>query len=152
MKLTIPATSLAAGLKAAIPAVATRSGLPILSAVRLEASKDGLAIEATDLEFTARRIITDAAIETPGVAVVSAKALAKAVATMIKSEIELESTPDRRAVQPRRPVRNQDADAPGMGGGGMAGHPAALGDRSRRLGGRLGRGRCARSGGRVRVQ
>ncbi len=94
MKLTIPATPLAAGLKSVTRAVATRSGLPILSGVRLEASKVGLAIEATDLELTARRIITDVAIETAGVAVVSAKALAKAVATMTGSEIELESAPN----------------------------------------------------------
>ena len=74
MKLTMSAKSLAAGLKAVIPAVATRSGLPILSGVRLEASEDGLAIEAADLELTARRTVNDVATQSRGVAVVPAKA------------------------------------------------------------------------------
>ncbi len=43
MKLTLSAKALAAQLKAVIPAVATRPGLPILSGARLEASVDGRA-------------------------------------------------------------------------------------------------------------
>jgi len=94
MKLTMSAKSLSAGLKAVTPAVATRSGLPILSGVRLEASEDGLAIEATDLELTARRTVSDVATQTGGVVVVPAKALAKAAASMSEPEVELESTPN----------------------------------------------------------
>ena len=61
MKLTLSAKPLSADLKAVLPAVANRSGLPILSGVRLEASDDGLVIEATDLELTARRLVRPSA-------------------------------------------------------------------------------------------
>ena len=92
MKLTLSAKPFTAVLKAVLPAVATRPGLPILSGVRLEASDDGLVIEATDLELTARREVHDnVAVEAAGSVVVPAKALAKAVAAMAEPEIALES-------------------------------------------------------------
>jgi DNA polymerase-3 subunit beta len=94
MKLTLSAKALAAELKAVIPAVATRPGLPILSGARLEASVDGLTVEATDLELTALRTLReDVAVDAPGVVVVPAKALAKAVAAMTEPQITLESKP-----------------------------------------------------------
>ncbi len=45
MKLSLFAKPFATVLKAVLPAVATRPGLPILSGVRLEAPGDGLVIE-----------------------------------------------------------------------------------------------------------
>jgi DNA polymerase-3 subunit beta len=95
MKLTVPAKPLTADLKAVLPAVPNRSGLPILSGVRLEASDDGLLIEATDLELTARRLVReDVAVDAAGSVVVPAKALAKAAAAMAAPEIALESAPN----------------------------------------------------------
>jgi DNA polymerase-3 subunit beta len=95
MKLTVSAKPFAADLKAVLPAVATRSGLPIFSGVRLEASDEGLIIEATDLELTARRVVReDVAVDAAGSLVVPAKALAKAVAAMAEPEIALESAPN----------------------------------------------------------
>jgi DNA polymerase III subunit beta len=95
VKLTVSAKPFTAHLKAVLPAVANRSGLPILSGVRLEASDDGLVIEATDLELTARRLVRgDVAVDAPGSVVVPAKALAKAVAAMAEPEIDLESAPN----------------------------------------------------------
>ncbi|HYV00948.1 MAG TPA: DNA polymerase III subunit beta [Actinomycetota bacterium] len=95
MKLTLSAKPFTADLKAVLPAVANRSGLPILSGVRLEASDDGLVIEATDLELTARRLVREAvAVDAAGSVVVPAKALAKAVAAMAEPEIALESAPN----------------------------------------------------------
>jgi DNA polymerase III subunit beta len=92
MKLTLFANPFTANLKAVLPAVANRSGLPILSGVRLEASDDGLVIEATDLELTARRLVReDVTVDAAGSVVVPAKALAKAVAAMAEPEIALES-------------------------------------------------------------
>ena len=92
MKLTLFAKPFTADLKAVLPAVANRSGLPILSGVRLEASDDGLVIEATDLELTARRLVReDVTVDAAGSVVVPAKALAKAVAAMAEPEIALES-------------------------------------------------------------
>jgi DNA polymerase-3 subunit beta len=94
MKLTVSAKPFTADLKAVLPAVANRSGLPILSGVRLEASDDGL-VEATDLELTARRLVRKGvAVDAAGSVVVPAKALAKAVAAMAEPEIALESAPN----------------------------------------------------------
>jgi DNA polymerase-3 subunit beta len=92
MKLTLSTKPFSAVLKAVLPAVATRPGLPILSGVRLEASEEGLVIEATDLELTVRRMVHDGvAVDAKGSIVVPAKALAKAVAAMAEPEIALES-------------------------------------------------------------
>jgi DNA polymerase-3 subunit beta len=95
MKLTLSAKPFTADLKAVLPAIATRSGLPILSGVRLEASDNGLVIEATDLELTASRLVREhVAVDAAGSVVVPAKALAKAVAAMAEPEIALESAPN----------------------------------------------------------
>ncbi len=92
MKLTLSAKSFTAVMKAVLPAIATRPGLPILSGVRLEASEEGLVIEATDLELAVRRVVHDGvAVDATGSVVVPAKALAKAVAAMAEPEIALES-------------------------------------------------------------
>jgi DNA polymerase III subunit beta len=108
MKLTVSAKPLTAELKAVLPAVANRSGLPILSGVRLEASDDGLVVEATDLELTARRLVREnIAVDAAGSVVVPAKALAKAVAAMAEPEIALESAPNvgRGALEVRAATR-----------------------------------------------
>jgi len=102
MKITVSAKSLAACLKAVLRAVATRPGLPILSGVRLEGSEGGLKVEATDLELTARRTVSDATVENPGIVVVPAKALAKTLSSAGDQELELESSNEDR---PRLDVR-----------------------------------------------
>ena len=92
MKLMVSAKPFTAELKSVLPATATRSGLPMLSGVRLEASETGVAIEATDLELTARRVVRgDVTVDGAGSVVVPAKALVKAVAAMSEPEIVLES-------------------------------------------------------------
>jgi DNA polymerase-3 subunit beta len=98
MKLMVSAKPFTADLKSVLPATTTRSGLPILSGIRLEASENGLAIEATDLELTARRVVRrDVTVDGAGSVVVPAKALVKAVAAMGEPEIVLESdSGDRR--------------------------------------------------------
>jgi hypothetical protein len=57
MKLMVSAKPFTAELKSVLPAIATRSGLPMLPGVRLEASDGEVSIEATDLELTARRVV-----------------------------------------------------------------------------------------------
>ncbi len=92
MKLMVSAKPFTAELKSVLPAIATRSGLPMLSGVRLEASDGEVSIEATDLELTARRVVRgDVTVDVGGSVVVPAKALVKAVAAMGEPEIVLES-------------------------------------------------------------
>ena len=99
MKMMVSAKLFTAELKSVLPVTAARSGLPILSGVRLEASGSGVAIEATDLELTARRVVRgDVTVEGAGSLVVPAKALVKAVAAMSEPKVVLESHPsDGRA-------------------------------------------------------
>ncbi|MGH2595168.1 MAG: DNA polymerase III subunit beta [Actinomycetota bacterium] len=92
MKLMVCIKPFTAELKSVLPAVATRSGLPVLSGVRLEASDGDVSIEATDLELTVRRVVRGAVtVDGAGSVVVPAKALVKAVAAMGEPEIALES-------------------------------------------------------------
>jgi DNA polymerase-3 subunit beta len=92
MKLMVSAKPFTAELKSVLPAVATRPGLPMLSGVRLEASEGEVAIEATDLDLTARRAVRGGVtVDGAGSVVVPAKALVKAIAAMGEPEIVLES-------------------------------------------------------------
>jgi DNA polymerase III subunit beta len=92
MNLTLSTKPFIAELKAMLPVVSARPGLPMLSGIRLDASDEGLAIEATDLELTARRIVpADVSIDVPGSAVAPAKAMVKALAAIAEPRIELES-------------------------------------------------------------
>jgi DNA polymerase-3 subunit beta len=92
MKLMVSAKPFTAELKSVLPATATRSGLRMLSGVRLEASDGDMSIEATDLELTARRVVRDdVTVDEAGSVVVPAKALVKAVTAMSEPEIVLES-------------------------------------------------------------
>ena len=94
MKLTLATKPFIAELKAMLPTVATRPGLPMLSGVRLDASEDSVAIEATDLELTARRVVRDdTRVDAAGSVVAPAKALVKALTAMTDPEIAMESDP-----------------------------------------------------------
>jgi len=102
MKLMVSAKPFTADLKSVLPAIANRSGLPMLSGVRLEVSEGEVAIEATDLEFIARRVVRgEVTVDGAGSIVVPAKALAKAVAAMGEPEIVLESCDGRPGLDVR---------------------------------------------------
>jgi DNA polymerase III subunit beta len=106
MKLMVSAKPFTAELKSVLPAIATRSGLPMLSGVRLEASETGVSIEATDLELTARRVVRrEVTVDGAGSVVVPAKALVKAVAAMGEPEIVLESCDGRAGLDVRAGTR-----------------------------------------------
>jgi DNA polymerase-3 subunit beta len=92
MKLTASTKQLSAAIKTVLPAVATRPRLPLLSGVRIDASEEGPALEATDLELSIRHHPGEGiSVERPGSAVVPAKALAKAVQSAPGSDVQLES-------------------------------------------------------------
>jgi DNA polymerase-3 subunit beta len=106
MKLMMSAKPFTAELKSVLPAIATRSGLPMLSGVRLEVSETGVSIEATDLELTARRVISsNVTVDGAGSVAVPAKALVKAVAAMGEPEIVLESCDGRTGLDVRAGTR-----------------------------------------------
>jgi len=106
MKLMVSAKPFTAELKSVLPTIATRSGLPMLSGVRLEVSEGEVSIEATDLELTARRVVrSEVTVDGAGSVVVPAKALVKAVAAMGESEIVLESCDGRAGLDVRAGTR-----------------------------------------------
>jgi DNA polymerase III subunit beta len=108
MKLMVSAKPFTAELKSVLPAIATRSGLPMLSGVRLEASDGEVSTEATDLELTARRVVRrEVTVDEAGSVVVPAKALVKAVAAMGEPEIVLQShsSDGRAALEARAGTR-----------------------------------------------
>ena len=106
MKLMVSAKPFTAELKSVLPAVATRSGLPMLSGVRLGVSEGEVSIEATDLEITARRVVRrEVTVDGAGSVVVPAKALVKAVAAMGEPEIVLESCDGRAGLDVRAGTR-----------------------------------------------
>jgi len=106
MKLMVSAKPFTAELKSVLPPIATRSGLPMLSGVRLEVSEGEVAIEATDLELTARRVVRRVVtVDGAGSVVVPAKALVKAVAAMGSPEIALESCDGRAGLDVRAGTR-----------------------------------------------
>jgi DNA polymerase-3 subunit beta len=92
MKLTVSKKALAAAIKAVLPAVPTRPGLPILAGIRLEATETGLTFEATDLELAVRRDLgEEVKIERGGSIVAPAKMLAKATAATPGEDVRLEA-------------------------------------------------------------
>jgi DNA polymerase III subunit beta len=106
MKLMVSAKPFTAELKSVLPAIATRSGLPMLSGVRLEASDGEVSIEGTDLELTARRVVRrEVTVDGAGSVVVPGKALVKAVAAMGEPEIVLESCDGRSGLDVRAGTR-----------------------------------------------
>ncbi|MGH2726635.1 MAG: hypothetical protein ACRDKS_06635, partial [Actinomycetota bacterium] len=79
-------------LKGVQPAVSRRSTLPILSGMKLDASADGITVEATDLEMAVATHITgDVQVSESGTVVAPAGALIKAVGALPVAQVEVES-------------------------------------------------------------
>jgi DNA polymerase-3 subunit beta len=92
MKLTVSRKHFAAALKASLPAVPTRPGIPVLTGVRLQAEDDALTLETTDLELAIRRKVEgEVSLEEPGSVLMPAKPLGKAVEAMGEDHLELTS-------------------------------------------------------------
>lgn len=99
MKLIMSKKFLTAAIKAVLPAVPARPGLPILTGIRLDTTTERLTLETTDLEVAITRSVSDdARVEREGSVVAPAKALAKAVAAMPGEEVSLESITDGERV------------------------------------------------------
>lgn len=90
MKFDIGKKELLEALRSVEPAVATRSTLPILAGVKLEAVAGRIALEATDLEFAIRLQARAETSEGHGRAVVPAKNLIKAVKAIAGSTVTVE--------------------------------------------------------------
>jgi len=90
MKFDIGKKEMLEALRSVEPAVATRSSLPILAGVKLEAVAGRIALEATDLEFAIRLQARAETSDGHGRAVVPAKNLIKAVKAIAGSTVTIE--------------------------------------------------------------
>ena len=88
MELTIQQADLAFGVSKALASVSSKSPLPLLSCVLLEAEADGLRITGTDLDVTTS-VLLPCAVKKPGRAAVNARRFNDVVRKMSKGEVSL---------------------------------------------------------------
>ena len=88
MEFTIQQSDLSYALSTALASVPSKSTLPILSAVLLEAEKDQLRITGTDLDVTTT-ITVPCSVKSPGRAAVQARHFADAVRKLPKDQIKV---------------------------------------------------------------
>src|SRR5436309_7273171 len=88
MELTIQQADLAFGAGKALASVSTKSPLPLLSCMLLEADSEGLRITGTDLDVTTS-VALPGAVKKPGRAAVSARHFHEVVRKMSKGEVTL---------------------------------------------------------------
>ena len=89
MKLTIAKDQLLVGLQAVQNIVGSRSTLPILSNVLLEAGDRRLSLTATDLDVTITCSV-NATVEVPGRATLPVKKLVDITRELMATDIEIE--------------------------------------------------------------
>lgn len=88
MKIEVLQEELARGLSTVMRAVSSRAQLPILSAVKIEANKEGLVLSATDLELS---IVVKlmAKVEEEGVVAVAGKTFGELLSTLPQGKLSL---------------------------------------------------------------
>jgi DNA polymerase-3 subunit beta len=92
MQFNVSKKAFTAAVKAVLPAVPTRPGLPVLTGVRIDAGGKLLSLKATDLELAIEEFVAkEVSVESPGGSVVPAKTLLKALQAMSEDEVTLES-------------------------------------------------------------
>jgi len=88
MEFTIQQSDLSYALSTALASVPSKSTLPILSAVLLEAEKDQLRITGTDLDITTT-ITVPCSVKSPGRAAVQARHFADAVRKLPRDQVKV---------------------------------------------------------------
>jgi len=92
MKFTISKEALLDGLQTTQSVVSTRTTLPVLSNVLLEATETGLTLTTTDLDVGVRRDV-DAQVERPGATTLPIRKLLPIIRELPSSEIFFETDP-----------------------------------------------------------
>ena len=120
MKFTITREQLQEGLVAVAASVPTKTTLPVLSNILLEATKDGLRLSGTDLDIAVSTTVP-AAVDQEGAITLPARKLVEIVRELPSAAIRL--TASRRAAGHHRvrPVEVQAARAAARGVSGVPG-------------------------------
>ena len=94
MKLSINRTELANALSIVLKGVSTRSTLPVLSGILIEATGDKIILQATDLELSIQYSVA-ALIEEEGRAVVPGKLFSEIVKNLPDAAVHVEATDEQ---------------------------------------------------------
>jgi DNA polymerase-3 subunit beta len=100
MKLSVPRESLFARLQIASRAVSTRSAMPSLGGILLNAGGEGLTLQATDMEISFT-LSVPAAVESEGTVLLPGRLLVDVVRSLPEGEITLALRPEQRDVEIR---------------------------------------------------
>ena len=95
MKFTITRERLQEGLVAVAASVPTRTTLPVLSNILVEAKKDGLHLAGTDLDIAVSTVVP-AEVEEPGAVTLPAKKLVEIVRELPSASIKIASSGEQR--------------------------------------------------------
>jgi len=94
MKCSVTKEALATGLRRVLSVVSTKTTLPILGNVLVEAEDGKLALTTTDLEVSVTTTI-DATVEVPGATTLPAKKFGQIVNVLPVGDVSLETTEDQ---------------------------------------------------------
>jgi DNA polymerase III subunit beta len=98
MKVSLPRQELHSRLQIASRAVSTRTAMPSLGGILLEASGSNLVIRATDVELSLT-LATDAAVESEGTVLLPGRLLVDVVRSLPEGEVKLALRPEQRDVE-----------------------------------------------------
>jgi DNA polymerase-3 subunit beta len=98
MKVSLSRDALLSRLQVAGRAVSTRSAVPSLGGILVEAGDQGLTLRATDMEI-ALVLDVDAHVSTPGSALLPGRLLVDVVRTLPGGKVELALRPEQRDVE-----------------------------------------------------
>jgi DNA polymerase III subunit beta len=98
MKLSLPRESLQSRLQIASRAVSTRTAMPSLGGIMLEAADGNLTLCATDVELSLI-LSTDATVESEGTVLLPGRLLADVVRSLAGTDVALALRPEQRDVE-----------------------------------------------------
>ncbi len=119
MKFTITREQFQEGLQAVSASIPTKTTLPVLSNVLLEATADGLRLSGTDLDIAVSTTVP-ASVDQEGAITLPAKKLSDIVRELPSAAIRLTSTGEQRASYR---VWSRQVPAAGFAAGGIPGVP-----------------------------
>jgi DNA polymerase-3 subunit beta len=103
MKFTITRERLQEGLVAVAASVPTKTTLPVLSNILLEATADGVRLSGTDLDIAVSTMVP-AEVDAEGAVTIPAKKLVEIVRELPSAAIRMTAAGEQR-VQPTRQLR-----------------------------------------------
>ena len=95
MKFTITREKLHEGLGAVAASVPTKTTLPVLANILVEASKDGLRLSGTDLDIAVTTEVA-ADVETPGAITIPAKKLSEIARELPPAPVRIAAAGEQR--------------------------------------------------------